>query len=65
MSYRKALLLIGSQHPAWSSKDDNLVRIFNELTAHAREAVGAVGINDDMKAEWCANELDRMNEEGV
>lgn len=53
--YRKTLESIGAQHPAWSSnKDDKLVLIFNDITAMAREAVNAVGRDDDEKADWCA-----------
>lgn len=59
-SHRKALLLIGAQHPAWSADaDDKLVRIFNQLTAQAREAVGAVGANEDKKADWCSREAEK------
>jgi hypothetical protein len=57
--YRKTLLKIGAQHPAWNANpNDNLVRIFNTVTAMAREAVGAVGENDDAKADWCEREAD-------
>ncbi len=58
--YRQVLLRIGAQHPAWSSNsEDKLVRIFNEVTATAREAVGAQGADDDAKADWCTNETER------
>jgi hypothetical protein len=58
-SYRKTLLTIGAQHPAWNADpNDNLVRIFNDVTRTAREAVGAVGNDDDAKADWCENQLD-------
>lgn len=54
---RQALLQIGSQHPAWSSNpNDKLVDIFNQVTATARKAVGAVGAGDDAKADWCADQ---------
>lgn len=57
---RKALLHIGAQHPAWSSDpDDKLVRIFNDVTKHAREAVGAKGKTDDQKADWCSREFEK------
>lgn len=56
--YRIALLSIGAQHPAFSTNsDDNLVRIFNSITANARLALGAIGNNDDEKADWCSKEL--------
>ncbi len=60
MEFRKTLLLIGAQHPAWSANpNDNLVRIFNAVTAQAREAVCAVGKDDDEKADWCAAEAEK------
>lgn len=62
MNLRHTLLLIGAQHPAWSSNpDDQLVRIFNEVTALAREELGAEGDNDDQKADWCSDEADKHN----
>jgi hypothetical protein len=62
--YRMALLHIGAQHPAWSArKDDKLVAIFNRVTAEAREAVGAIGADDDAKADWCANAIDPSDPE--
>lgn len=52
--FRTALLQIGAQHPAWSSNpDDKLVQIFNAVLSIAREAVEAVGQDDDAKADWC------------
>jgi len=60
---RKALLMIGAQHPAWSSKpNDQLVRIFNQVTELAREAVNAKGKDDDQKADWCSRELEKLAE---
>lgn len=57
--YRMALLQIGAQHPAYSRvPDDNLVRIFNDVTALARLAVGAVGDDDDAKANWCSSQAE-------
>ena len=57
--YRKALLQIGAQHPAWSKdKDDRLVKIFNDVTRTARESVGAIGVDDDEKADWCSTQLE-------
>lgn len=59
-TYRKTLLLIGAQHPAWDTNpEDKLVRIFNAVTAQAREAVGAIGADDDAKADWCEIEAER------
>jgi hypothetical protein len=60
VDYRKVLLLIGSQHPAWSSDpNDKLVQIFNAVTAQAREAVEAQGKTDDAKADWCSAEYEK------
>jgi hypothetical protein len=57
---RKALLRIGAQHPAWSSNpNDALVRIFNDITKIAREAVDAKGKSDNQKADWCSRELEK------
>lgn len=54
-SYKRTLLCIGAQHPAWSAnKDDKLVQIFNEVTKAARDAVGAIGRDEDERADWCA-----------
>ena len=54
-TYRQTLLLIGAQHPASSSNpDDKLVQIFNQLTTLARAALGAVGDDEDDKADWCS-----------
>lgn len=56
---REALLAIGAQHPAWSANpDDNLVRIFNDVTKQARDAVGAKGATEEQKADWCSQELE-------
>lgn len=53
--------MIGAQHPAWSANpNDQLVRIFNDVTELAREAVGAKGKSDDQKADWCSRELEKM-----
>jgi hypothetical protein len=61
MIEREALLTIGAQHPAWSANpNDNLVRIFNEVTKLARKTVGARGRSDDQKADWCSRELEKM-----
>jgi hypothetical protein len=58
--YRKTLLLIGCQTPAWSSNpNDKLVQIFNDITASARESVGAVGADDIAKAEWCSQTFEK------
>ena len=58
---KKALLRIGAQHPAWSvNPDDKLVFIFNEVTALAREAVGAVGKDEDQKADWCTKQIQKL-----
>lgn len=56
-NHRKALLEIGAQHPAWSSTPSPLVELFNRVTADARNAAGAVGDNDDAKADWCSGYL--------
>jgi hypothetical protein len=59
--YRIALLSIGAQHPAWSTRpDDKLVAIFNGITSNARSAVGAIGNDDDEKADWCSAELEKL-----
>lgn len=59
--YRLALLHIGSQHPAWSADPNSiLVKLFNRVVADARKAVGAVGEDEDTQADWCADEVDRM-----
>lgn len=59
--HRLTLCLIGAQHPAWSSDpDDKLVRIFNEVTDLARTAIGAVGADDDAKADWCGAEAAKL-----
>lgn len=56
--YRETLLQIGAQHPAWSATpNDKLVQIFNDVTALARESVGAIGLNDDEEADWCSKEV--------
>jgi hypothetical protein len=58
---REALLMIGAQHPAWSTRpNDQLVRIFNDVTELAREAVGARGKSDDQKADWCSRQLEKL-----
>lgn len=54
---RQRLLSIGAQHPA-TPLDDPLVRLFNELTANARLAVGAIGNDEDEKADWCSREIE-------
>lgn len=59
--YRITLLAIGAQHPAWSSNsDDKLVHIFNSITANARQVLGAIGKDDDEKADWCSKELEKL-----
>ena len=58
--YRTTLLRIGSQTPAWAKDPhDHLVRIFNTVTAIAREAVGAQGQGEHEKADWCSDQLTR------
>jgi hypothetical protein len=57
---RKALLFIGAQHPAWSANpEDKLVKVFNDMTALAREALRAEGADDDAKADWCSKQLEK------
>lgn len=49
----EALLRIGAQHPTYGQPGDKLVEFTNRILAEARGAVGAVGNDDDAKADWC------------
>lgn len=49
----EALLRIGSQHPTYGQPGDRLVLFANRILAEARDAVHAVGNDDDAKADWC------------
>ncbi len=58
---RKALLRIGAHHPAFSvDEKDKLAQYFNNVTKIAREAVGAVGNDEDQKADWCSDQLEQL-----
>jgi len=57
---RKALLVIGAQHPVWNGdRMPNYDRFVNSLLSTAREAVDAQGADDDAKADWCAAEMEK------
>ena len=59
---RRALLLLGAQHPVWNGdkmpKYDALV---NDWLKSARDAVGAKGSDEDARADWCARQYEMEN----
>lgn len=62
---RRALLLIGAQHPVWNGDHPRDIRydaLVNGWLKTARDAVGAKGRCDDAKADWCSRQIEKKRD---